>query len=48
MAKVKSVEKRIWDTEGFSARIIFNGRDVRSDYEGCLSMDRTIAWPRMT
>jgi hypothetical protein len=34
MAKVKNVEKRIWDTEGFAVVIKYNGRDVRSDYQG--------------
>ena len=34
MAKVKNVEKRIWDTEGFAVTIRFNGRDVRSDFKG--------------
>ena len=35
MAKVKSVEKRIWDIEGFDVRILHpDGRDVRGDMEG--------------
>lgn len=34
MAKVKNVEKRIWDTEGFDVRTKWNGKDVRSDYKG--------------
>jgi hypothetical protein len=35
MAKVKSVEKRIWDVEGFDVRILhLDGRDVRGDMEG--------------
>jgi hypothetical protein len=34
MAKVKNVEKRIWDIEGFAVTIRYNGRDVRSDYTG--------------
>jgi hypothetical protein len=34
MVKVKSVEKRIWDTEGFAVVIKWNGKDVRSDYKG--------------
>jgi hypothetical protein len=34
MAKVKNVEKRIWDIEGFAVIIKYNGRDVRSDYSG--------------
>jgi hypothetical protein len=34
MAKVKNVEKKIWDIEGFDVRIKFNGRDLRSDKQG--------------
>jgi hypothetical protein len=34
MARVKNVEKRIWDTEEFAVIIKFNGRDLRSDYSG--------------
>ena len=35
MAKVKRVEKSIWDVEGFSVRILYHtGVDVRSDREG--------------
>ena len=34
MAKVKNVEKRIWDTEGFAVIIKYNGRDVRGDFAG--------------
>lgn len=34
MAKVKNVEKRIWDIEGFAVVIKYNGRDVRSDFTG--------------
>jgi hypothetical protein len=34
MAKVNNVEKRIWDIEGFSVTIKYNGRDVRGDFTG--------------
>lgn len=35
MAKVKNVEKRIWDLEGFAVHILhLGGRDVRSDRTG--------------
>ena len=34
MAKVKKVEKRIWDTEGFNVVIKWGGKDVRSDFNG--------------
>ena len=34
MAKVKNVEKRIWDTEGFDVVIKQNGKDKRGDAEG--------------
>lgn len=35
MAKVKNVEKRIWDLEGFAVRILhLGGRDVRDDRTG--------------
>ena len=35
MAKVKTVEKKIWDVEGFDVRILHpDGRDVRDDMEG--------------
>ncbi len=34
MAKVKNVEKRIWDTEGFAVIIKYNGKDVRGDFAG--------------
>ncbi len=35
MTKVKNVEKRIWDLEGFSVRILhLGGRDVRDDRSG--------------
>lgn len=31
MAKVKNIEKKIWDTEGFDVKIRKNGKDVRGD-----------------
>lgn len=35
MAKVKNVEKKIWDVEGFDVKILhLDGRDVRGDMEG--------------
>lgn len=34
MPKVKSVEKRIWDIEGFDVQFHQNGRDVRGDKNG--------------
>jgi hypothetical protein len=34
MVKVKTVEKRIWDTEEFDVIIKRNGRDVRADFSG--------------
>lgn len=34
MPKVKSVEKRIWDVEGFSVEFRRDGRDVRGDKTG--------------
>jgi hypothetical protein len=35
MSKVKTVEKRIWDVEGFAVAILhLHGSDVRSDKEG--------------
>jgi len=34
MAKVKNVEKRIWDTEGFDVTIKQNGKDKRGDATG--------------
>jgi hypothetical protein len=35
MAKVKNVEKRIWDLEGFAVHILhLGGRDVRGDRTG--------------
>lgn len=33
MAKIKNVEKRIWDVEGFAVQFLFNGKDVRGDKE---------------
>jgi hypothetical protein len=34
MAKVKTVEKKIWDIEGFAVTILhLDGRDVRGDME---------------
>ena len=34
MAKVKNVEKRIWDIEGFDVVIKSNGKDLRGDKQG--------------
>ena len=35
MARIKNVEKRIWDVEGFAVRILWpDGRDVRGDKAG--------------
>ena len=34
MPKVKAVEKRIWDVEGFAIEFQQHGRDVRGDREG--------------
>ncbi len=34
MTKVKNVEKRVWDVEGFDIRIKNNGKDLRSDKSG--------------
>ncbi len=35
MAKIKNIEKRIWDVEGFGVRILTSdGRDVRGDLSG--------------
>ena len=35
MPRVMSVEKRIWDVEGFAVRILhLDGRDVRDDRMG--------------
>jgi hypothetical protein len=31
MAKIKNVEKKIWDTDGFDVVIKQNGRDIRGD-----------------
>jgi hypothetical protein len=33
VAKVKNVEKKIWDVEGFDVRFRQNGKDVRGDKE---------------
>lgn len=34
MPKVKSVEKKIWDLEGFDIKFILSGKDVRGDKSG--------------
>ena len=34
MPKVKNIEKKVWDIEGFSIRMKVNGRDIRSDKNG--------------
>ena len=34
MPKVKNVEKKIWDIEGFDVVIKHNGKDVRGDATG--------------
>lgn len=34
MAKIKAVEKRMWDVEGFDIQFCQNGKDVRSDRTG--------------
>jgi hypothetical protein len=34
MVKVKTVEKRMWDIEGFDVVIRWNGRNVRDDFHG--------------
>jgi hypothetical protein len=35
MPKIKNIEKKIWDVEGFAVNILHpNGRDVRDDYSG--------------
>ncbi|HMC43439.1 MAG TPA: hypothetical protein VKI20_10560 [Acidimicrobiales bacterium] len=35
MSRIKNVEKRIWDVEGFAVRILWpDGRDVRGDKAG--------------
>ncbi len=40
MAKVKNVEKRIWDTEGFDIIIRHaDGRDMRGDRDGLPQYD---------
>ncbi len=34
MPKVKNIEKRIWDVEGFDVVIKSNGKDLRGDKQG--------------
>jgi len=34
MPKVKNVEKKIWDVEGFDVCFKYNGKDVRGDKSG--------------
>ena len=34
MPKVKNIEKKVWDIEGFSIRMKANGKDIRSDRSG--------------
>lgn len=34
MPKIKSIEKRIWDLEGFDVQFKANGKDVRGDKDG--------------
>jgi hypothetical protein len=34
MAKLKNVEKKIWEMEGFDVKFIINGKNVRGDKEG--------------
>ena len=35
MAKIKNIEKKIWDIEGFDVRILhYDGRDARGDLSG--------------
>jgi hypothetical protein len=34
MAKIKAVEKRMWDVEGFDVVFCQNGKDVRGDRQG--------------
>ncbi|WP_363796818.1 hypothetical protein ABU614_16315 [Lysobacter firmicutimachus] len=34
MPKIKAVEKRIWDVEGFDVQFHQNGKDVRGDKQG--------------
>jgi hypothetical protein len=35
MPKVKTIEKKIWDIEGFNVRILSDeGRDIRGDRDG--------------
>ena len=41
MPKVKNIEKKIWDIEGFDVRILHpDGRDVRDDFSGLLQKYR--------
>jgi len=34
VAKLKNVEKKIWETEGFDVRFTYKGKDVRGDKQG--------------
>ena len=34
MAKLKNVEKKIWETEGFDVRFMYKDKDVRGDKQG--------------
>ena len=34
MPKLKNVEKKIWDTEGFDVKFLQNGKDVHGDKQG--------------
>jgi hypothetical protein len=34
MAKLKNVEKKIWEIEGFDVRFTHKGKDVRGDKKG--------------
>jgi hypothetical protein len=34
MPKVKTIEKRIWDIEGFDISFRMDGRDIRGDKDG--------------
>jgi len=34
MAKIKNVEKKIWESEGFDVKFTNNGKDVRGDKQG--------------
>jgi hypothetical protein len=48
MAKVKNVEKRIWDTEGFAVSIKHpDGRDVRGDLQDFPQYGPINVWPRI-